>query len=146
MKYRIESIEDITKKVISENGFRYYCMNIKDEYANPYVLEFRSNYQFFLDNGSVWGFGSFSHRRCYEGNLIIENFEGDDMPKLKRFMALYLKALDLSENINYLENHEKKDMMFEYRNDSELEPFFSKNNKRLISRLAIESLDFARKK
>jgi len=128
MRYRIESIEEITKRngKKTENGIRYYIMKIKDENTNPHKLEFRTNYQFFLDEGRLWGFGTSNHRRCYENNLRIETFNGDDMPEFTKFMRLYLKVLDLFENKNNLEEHEKKEMLSQYKNDEELELILSK--------------------
>jgi hypothetical protein len=123
MKYTIESIEEIKN---NKNKHRYYRMNIKDDDTNSHKLEFRTNYQFFIDDGKLWGFGSFSHRRCYENGLRIETFNGDKIPAFEKNMRTYLKILDLVENINYLEEHEKKEMLSEYKNDSELESILSK--------------------
>lgn len=130
MKYKIESIEETTKRNENraENGFRYYSIKIKDEDTNPYKLEFRTNYQFFLDEeGRLWGFGSFNHRRCYENDLRIQTFNGEDMCKLKNIMRLYLKILDMFENKYNLEEHEVEEMMLEYENDDELESILSKS-------------------
>ncbi len=128
MKYKIESIEELTSHEKKERGYRYYRMKIKDEDTNPYKLEFRTNYQFFLDEeGALWGFGTFKHRRCYENNLRIETFNGNEIPELKKFISLYLKVLDLFENVKYLEEHEKKEMLLEYENDNELEAILSKS-------------------
>ncbi len=123
MKYTIESIEEIKNK---KNEHRYYHMKIKDEDTNSHRLEFRTNYQFFMDDRKLWGFGPFKHRRCYENSLRIETFNGDKMPIFEKNMRTYLKILDLFENVKYLEEHEKKEMLSEYKNDNELEFILSK--------------------
>ncbi len=128
MRYRIEGIEDITKRNgnRSENGLRYYRMKIKDDNTKMYYFEFRSTYQFFLDeDGKIWGFGPFSHRRCYENGLRIETFNGNRISEFEKNVRLYLKVLDLFENKNNLEEHEKKEMLLEYKNDEELELILS---------------------